>query len=84
VQEAKRTNAYTAANSDFIRDQQQQQTMIRQEQDQNLGQISQSLDTLHEMARKIDTELQEQVCERDVGSTARCDCHCYFMSRKLY
>lgn len=57
---ARSQNAYTMANSDFVKDQQSQQTMIRREQDQVLDKMASGLDTLKEMAVAIDTELQDQ------------------------
>ena len=67
TQAGTRANAYNQANSAFIADQHQQQTMIRREQDQSLDKMSNSLDRLGDMARAIDTELAEQdVIIRDI------------------
>jgi hypothetical protein len=57
---AQRQNAYTAANSSFIGDQQQQQQAIRQQQDQSLDKMGNALDTLDAMAREIKVELDAQ------------------------
>lgn len=56
----RRSNAYTAANSDFVNGQQQQQTTIRQSQDASLSKISNTLDVLGQMAIDIKTEVGEQ------------------------
>lgn len=53
-------NAYTASNSEFVRDQQAQQQAVRAQQDQTLDRMGNSLETLGEMAKGIQTELQEQ------------------------
>ena len=57
---ARGQNAYTKANSDYLKDQQSQQTTIRREQDQTLDKLGAGLDTLKEMAVAIDSELKDQ------------------------
>jgi hypothetical protein len=57
---SQRQNAYTAANSAFVSDQQQQQQAIRESQDQTLGKMGNALDTLDIMAREIKDELDSQ------------------------
>jgi hypothetical protein len=57
---AKGPNAYNMANSDYLKDQSQQQATIRREQDQQLDKMGNALDRLNEMAVTIDTELREQ------------------------
>lgn len=53
-------NAYNMANSDYLKDQSQQQATIRRDQDQTLDKMGNALDRLNEMAVTIDTELREQ------------------------
>ena len=53
-------SAHAAANSDYLREQQQQQSLIRRDQDQSLDKIGNTLDRLNEMAVTIDAELKEQ------------------------
>jgi len=57
---ARSQNTYTKANSDYMKDQSQQQATIRREQDQTLDKMSSGLDTLREMAVAIDSELKDQ------------------------
>ena len=52
--------AHNLANADFLRDQAQQQSQLRREQDQGLDKIGNTLDRLNEMAVTIDSELKEQ------------------------
>ena len=58
--EAQRQNTYNMANRDFLNDQAQQQSTIRRNQDVSLDKMSDSLDRLGQMAKAIDSELQEQ------------------------
>lgn len=53
-------NAYTAANSDFLKQQQQQQEMIKRQQDVSLDKMSSGLDRLAEMGTVIGDEVRAQ------------------------
>lgn len=58
-------SAYRAANSDYLRSQQQEQQTIRRQQDATLGKMDNALDRLMEMGRTIETELKVRVHRLD-------------------
>ena len=53
-------NKYQKANQDFVQENKQQQQVLIKEQDQHLDQLDRSLSTIGQMARSINTELEEQ------------------------
>lgn len=57
---ARQASAYTQANTDFMKSQQQQQTQVRREQDESLDKMGNTLDTLNQMAVTINNELEDQ------------------------
>lgn len=62
-------NRFTAANDDFIADQQQRQAMMKQETNQHLDMIGHHVSNLGVMAQTINVELDEQ--DRMIGDLDR-------------
>lgn len=54
------SSSYAKANSEFVREQVQEQALIRRQQDETLGALSGSLSRVGEMALTIKDELKEQ------------------------
>ena len=57
---AQQQSRYGKANDGFVSDQQQQQQLIRQNQDAVLGKMDQGLSTLDHMAREMKSEIEAQ------------------------
>lgn len=62
-------NRFTAANADFIADQQQRQAMMKEETNQHLDMIGHHVNNLGAMAQTINVELEEQ--DRMIGDLDR-------------
>eukprot|EP01138_Halocafeteria_seosinensis_P010685 gb/GECG01010912.1/.p1 GENE.gb/GECG01010912.1/~~gb/GECG01010912.1/.p1 ORF type:complete len:245 (+),score=50.81 gb/GECG01010912.1/:1-735(+) len=53
-------NKYQKANQDFVQESKQQQQQLIQQQDQHLDQMDRTLTTIDQMAKNINSELEEQ------------------------